>query len=137
MFQLLADCVVALHLAFVVFAVAGALLALRWPRAVWLHLPAALWAAAVELAGWPCPLTPLENALRAAAGSATYGGSFLEHTVLPVLYPANLTRAVQLALGAAVLVANAGLYALVWWRLRRTCPERSTTRAARCSRRPS
>jgi hypothetical protein len=113
---LLADAVLALHLGFVLFAVAGALCVLRWPRLAWLHAPAALWAAWIELAGWICPLTPLENALRERAGQAGYSGGFVEHYLLAWLYPDGLTPQVQIALGAAVLVLNALLYA---WIIRR------------------
>jgi NhaA family Na+:H+ antiporter len=113
-FRLLADAVVLLHLAFVAFVVAGGFLALRWRRLVWLHVPAALWGVAIELGGWVCPLTPLEQALREAGGGAGYPGGFIEHYLLPVLYPPGLTRAVQLALGLAVLAVNAPAYALLW-----------------------
>jgi hypothetical protein len=81
---------------------------LRWPRVAWLHLPAAAWAAAVELVGWTCPLTPLEDGLR----GATTHGSFVERTILPILYPAALTREIQVALGAGVLAVNVAVYAL-------------------------
>ena len=112
----LADATALLHLAFVVFVVLGGLLALRWPRAAWLHLPAVAWAAWVELAGWSCPLTPLENRLRAQAGRGAYAESFVEHHVLPLLYPAALSREAQIALGAGALVLNAAVYGFVWVR---------------------
>ena len=111
----LADGVVLLHVAFVLFAVGGGVAVLRWRRLAWLHVPAVLWAALIELAGWVCPLTPLENHLRAAAGESTYGAGFIEHYVLPVLYPAQLTRELQLGLGLGVLLLNLGVYA---WLLR-------------------
>ena len=119
----LADLLVVAHASFIVYAVAGGLLALRWPRAAWLHLPAVAWAAAVELAGWICPLTPLEVALRRAAGEAGYPGGFVEHYLLPLVYPAGLTRPIATALGVAVLAANVAVYALVLMRRRR--PSRS------------
>lgn len=112
----LADLVLVLHLAFILFAVGGALLALRWRRLVWLHLPTVLWAALVELAGWTCPLTPLELALRAAAGGAGYEGSFIAHYLLPVVYPPGLTRAIQLGLGFGVVALNVLLYGVLWKR---------------------
>ncbi len=118
---LLADLVLALHAAFVLFVVFGGLLALRWRWLAWLHLPAAAWGAWVSLAGWICPLTPLENRLRRLAGAEGYEGSFLEHYVVPVLYPAGLTREVQIALGVGVLLLNGVVYWL-WWRRRETGP---------------
>ena len=118
--QLLATAVVLLHLAFVAFAIAGAALVLRRPRLAWLHLPAVAWAGFVELAGVTCPLTPLENALRARAGRAGYEGGFLEAWGLALLYPEGLTREIQLALGAAVLALNAAVYG--WLVLRASRP---------------
>lgn len=116
--KLLADLVVVVHVAFVAFVVTGGLLVLRRPRLAWLHVPCALWGAWVELSGWICPLTPLEISLRRAAGQAGYTGGFLEHYVIPVLYPAGLTRGIQVVLGVAVLALNAGAYAVVVWRAR-------------------
>ena len=104
--MLLADLVLGAHAAFVAFAVAGGWLALRWPRLVWLHVPALAWGAAVELCGWPCPLTRLEDSLR---GAQT--GDFVGRTLLAALYPAGLTRVDQVALGAALLLVNAIAYA--------------------------
>lgn len=112
----LANLVLAVHGAFVLFVVLGGLLALRWPRVAWMHLPAAAWGAAIEFSGGICPLTPLENRLRALAGEAGYGGGFIEHYLLGWLYPAGLTREAQLALGIAVLVVNVAVYASVWAR---------------------
>lgn len=109
-YRLLADALVLLHLAFVVFVVAGGLLVLRWPRVAWAHLPAAAWGVWIEWSGGICPLTPLENRLRTAGGEAGYAGSFVEHYVMPVLYPVGLTSTVQVALGAAVLVLNLAIY---------------------------
>ncbi|PVY69907.1 uncharacterized protein DUF2784 [Cupriavidus alkaliphilus] len=114
----LADLVVIAHALFIVFVVAGGLLVLRWPRAAWVHLPAAVWGVLIEWAGWICPLTPLENMLRGAAGQAGYSGGFVERYLLPLIYPAGLTPAVQLWLGLVVLVVNVAIYAL-WWRRRR------------------
>jgi hypothetical protein len=114
----LADAVLVLHLLFIAFVVAGAALLWRWPRLAWLHLPAALWGAYAELSGTICPLTPLENRLRALAGEAGYAQGFIEHYLLALIYPAALTREVQFALGGAVLLLNLLLYAL-WLRSRR------------------
>lgn len=109
----LADLVLVIHGTFVLFVVLGGLLALRWPRAAWFHLPAAAWGALIEFGGWICPLTPLENHLRALAGQAGYAGGFIEHYLLAWLYPSGLTRNVQLALGLAVVAFNAAVYARV------------------------
>jgi hypothetical protein len=114
-YRLLADLVVGLHFLFVVFVVIGGLLVLRWRWVMWLHVPAAVWGALIEFGGWICPLTPLEKTLRAWAGSAGYEGGFIEHYVIPILYPGALTRALQIALGVAVLLSNSLVY---WWVLR-------------------
>jgi hypothetical protein len=108
---LLADLVVLLHLAFVGFVVVGGLLVWRRPALAWLHVPAVLWAAWVELSGELCPLTPLENALRAAAGEHGYRGGFVDHYLVPLLYPRGLTREAQTALGLGVLALNGLVYA--------------------------
>ena len=113
-YRLLADLVVILHLAFVAFALFGGLLALKWKRIVWLHVPAALWAAAIEFGGWICPLTPLEIWLRMQGGESGYSSDFIEHYVLPLLYPSSLTRELQVALGAVVLAVNLAIYGCVW-----------------------
>jgi uncharacterized protein DUF2784 len=113
LYRALADLVFILHAAFVGFAILGGVLALRWRWMVWLHLPALLWGAAVELTGWICPLTPLENWLRVAGGEAGRSGSFIERCLLPLLYPAELTRSDQIALGIALLLWNAAIYGLV------------------------
>ncbi|MBI2828896.1 MAG: DUF2784 domain-containing protein [Acidobacteria bacterium] len=115
----LAGLVVLVHLAFMVFAASGALLAVRWPRLPWLHMPAAAWAAYIELSGGICPLTPLENDLRARAGLDFYSGDFVARYVFPVLYPGGLTREAQVVIGLAVLALNVGLYAFVYTRSRR------------------
>ena len=109
-YRLAADAVLALHLAFVVFVVFGGLLVLRTPRIAWLHLPAAAWGALIEFSGWICPLTPLEVALRRRAGEAGYGGDFVEHYLVALIYPAGLTRELQVSIGAAVLLINLVLY---------------------------
>lgn len=116
MYQFLAALVVFAHLAFVVFATVGGMLALRWPRIAWIHLPAAAWAAFVELSGRLCPLTPLENALRRRAGLDDYSGDFVANYVFPMLYPTGLTRDAQLAIGLFVIVMNVVAYG---WVIRR------------------
>ena len=113
-YRVLADAVVALHLAFILFVALGASLAFRRPRIVWLHVPCAAWGAWVELAGWICPLTPLEIELRRNAGLEGYSGGFIENYVIPVVYPEALTRALQVIIGAAVLMMNALLYLALW-----------------------
>lgn len=118
----LADLVVVVHLAFIVFVVTGGFLALRWRWIAWLHLPAALWGAALELGGWICPLTPLEQWLRRAGGATAYTGGFVDHYIVPLVYPAGLTRPTQLVLGGAVVAINLAAYALV---LRQRSRERS------------
>jgi hypothetical protein len=116
--RLLADALVAVHVAFIVFVLAGGLLALRHRGWAALHLPAVLWGAFAELTGTVCPLTPLENALRRRAGEAGYPGGFVEHYLIPLIYPEALTSRTQVLLGLAVLAINAIVYALVWrsWR---------------------
>ena len=107
---MLADLVVILHFAFVLFVIFGGLLVLRWPRLTYVHLPVALYGALIELVGWVCPLTPLEKRLRESAGLEGYQGGFVEHYILPVLYPAGLTRNVQLVLGLIVVGMNLVIY---------------------------
>ena len=119
--RVLADFVVVFHLAFIVFVVAGGLLALRWRWVPLVHVPAALWGVYIELSGGICPLTPLENALRRAAGSSGYSGSFVEHYIVPVIYPASLSSSVQLALAGSLVLANLVIYSVVlWYRHRRS-----------------
>lgn len=118
-YGILADAVVLAHAAFVAFVLSGGLLVLRWKRLAWLHVPCALWGALVEAAGWICPLTPLENWLRSRAGEPPYGGGFVERHLLPLLYPEDLTRSLQIALGAGVVLSNVFIYALLIRRSRR------------------
>jgi hypothetical protein len=113
-----AGMVVIFHLAFVVFAAAGALLMLKWRRAWWVHLPAVAWAAWIEFSGGICPLTPFENDLRALAGLEFYSGDFVARYLFPVLYPGGLTRGAQMMIGMGVLILNATLYAVVFYRRR-------------------
>ena len=107
------------HFAFVLFVVFGGLLVLRWNRLAWFHLPCALWGAVIEFTGSICPLTPLENWLRRQAGSEGYPGGFIEHYLMPVLYPSGLTRQVQLVLGLAVIIVNLLVYGWLLARRRR------------------
>lgn len=121
-YDVLADLLLLFHGAFVLFVVAGGLVVLRWPRVAWVHLPAALWGAGIELSGLVCPLTPLEQAWRRAAGGPGYRGGFIEHYITAALYPAGLTRTVQVALGAAVLGLNGWIYWRLWRRTARRPP---------------
>ena len=95
-----------MHAAFVLFVAFGALLVARWPRVAWLHVPATAWGVFIEFAGWICPLTPLENYLRERAGSSAYQGDFIEHYLVPVLYPAQLTRVRQIWFGFLAIIIN-------------------------------
>ena len=119
LYRAAADAVLVLHLAFVVFVVLGGFLVLRWRKLAWVHLPAVAWGALIEFAGWICPLTPLENALRNAAGDAAYAGDFVEHYIVALLYPESLTRDVQVALGIVVVLLNAVIYGAVLLRQHR------------------
>jgi hypothetical protein len=120
--KLAADFVVLLHLAFILFVVLGGLVVFRWPRFMWLHIPAAAWGAFIELTGRVCPLTPLENRLRIAAGETGYSGGFIEEYLIPVVYPDGLTRWVQISLGVGVVVINLVLYGLLVARRRSSSP---------------
>jgi hypothetical protein len=120
-YLILADLVVLIHLLFIGYVVFGGLLALRWRWMPWLHVPAALWGALVEFTGFICPLTPLENTLRQAAGSSAYAGDFVARYIVPIIYPAALTRELQIGLGLLVCLINALAYLTVW---RRTRPDR-------------
>ena len=112
-YRALADLVLSVHLAFVLFVGLGGLLVLRWARLAWLHVPTAVWGVLIEYSGWICPLTPLENSLRVRGGAAGYSGGFIEHYIQPVLYPAGLTRTTQIALGSVVLILNIVAYGIV------------------------
>ncbi|HEX4575187.1 MAG TPA: DUF2784 domain-containing protein [Gemmatimonadales bacterium] len=116
-YRVLADGVVLLHTGFVAFVVLGGFLAWRWRGIALAHLPCALWGAAIEYGGWNCPLTPLENAFRARAGLAGYDGGFIEHYVIPLLYPAGLSRPTQTVLGTLVVVVNLVAYGVLVRRL--------------------
>jgi hypothetical protein len=108
--RILADAIVLAHFLFVLFAVAGGLLVLhRWAWA-WVHVPAACWAALIEFGGWVCPLTPLENWFRARAGQGGYETGFVERYLIGLIYPAGLTRGMQILLGALVVAVNLAIY---------------------------
>ena len=122
-FRGLADFVLVLHLAFLAFVILGGLLVFWRPIVAWLHLPAVFWGAVIEFKGFICPLTPLENLFRNLGGEATYETSFIERYVLPIVYPAELTRELQIAFGIGVLVLNGALYAVLLLRKPRNAPE--------------
>jgi hypothetical protein len=124
LYALLADAVVLCHFAFIVFVFGGGFLVLRWPRLAWVHLPAVVWGALVEMMGWICPLTPVENRFRELAGASAYRGDFVTRYLLRIIYPENLTPRIQLLLGSAVLVVNAALYGLFLRRSRRRREDR-------------
>ena len=113
---LAADAVLIVHGLFIAFVVFGGLAALWRPRLAWLHLPALAWGATVIAMGWICPLTPLENHLRAMAGQGTYGGGFIQHYLWPLIYPPGLTRATQIALAALLAAGNTAIYLTLWRR---------------------
>jgi hypothetical protein len=115
-YGILSHVVVIIHAVFILFAVFGGLLVFRWRRLAYLHLPAVLWAALVEMTGWVCPLTPLENTFRQRAGEAIYPSNFIDHYLMSWLYPEFLTAELQLALGLMVLLINVLIYMRVWQR---------------------
>ena len=112
-YHFLADVVVVIHLIFVLFSLLGALLAIWWRRILYVHFPAAVWAAWIEFSGRICPLTPLENWLRLKGGGTGYSGDFVGHYLLPLLYPAGLTRNVQFVLGGVVIGLNMIIYGYI------------------------
>jgi len=118
LYSILADVVVAIHFLFILFASVGAVLLLKWPWVIILHIPAAVWAALIMFMGWICPLTPLENRLRIMAGEAGYQGGFIDQYLMPVIYPAGLTREIQIWLGLGVILLNLLIYSMVIRRYR-------------------
>ena len=117
-YRLAADTVLVVHLGFILFVLLGGLLVLRWPRLAWFHAPAAAWGMAVEFFHLYCPLTPLENHFRALAGEQGYSGGFIEHYLIPLIYPAGLTENIQIVLGLVVLAINLPPYLLLLRRRR-------------------
>jgi len=112
LYRLAADLLVLFHLVFIIFVITGGFLVLKWRWVILLHLPAVVWGALIEFQGWMCPLTPLEQRLRQAAGEKGYAGGFIEHYVLPVIYPQALTADIQIVLGSFVILIN--LVAYTW-----------------------
>ncbi|MDI5991859.1 DUF2784 domain-containing protein [Pseudomonas sp. MDMC216] len=118
LWRMAADALVLVHLSFILFVLLGGLLLLRWPRLIWLHLPAVTWGIVVECLHLGCPLTPWENQLRRMAGQAGYDGGFIEHYLIPLIYPAGLTPQIQIGLGAIVVLVNLAVYTWLIWRWR-------------------
>ncbi|HSS51182.1 MAG TPA: DUF2784 domain-containing protein [Thermoanaerobaculia bacterium] len=118
-YGILTDLLVAFHLGFVFFVCLGGLFVLRWPRMIWVHLPAAIWGAIVEWTQTVCPLTTLENHLRHLRGQAGYTNGFIEYHITRVLYPDGLTQGMQIALGVFVVLLNVTVYTIVFLRRRR------------------
>ena len=116
-YRALADLVLVVHFAFVLFVIFGGVLALRWPRVAWIHLPIALYGVAVEFIGFVCPLTPLEVGFRQRGGQAGYAGGFIDHYITAAIYPNGLTRQTQFVLGTALVVLNIVIYG-IWWKRR-------------------
>ena len=119
-YYIAADFIVFLHFIFIVFVIAGGVLVFKWRWLIWLHIPAALWAALVEITGWRCPLTPIENMLRQAGGDQVYASSFIEHYLMPVIYPSGLNREMFIALGIGVIVINVIVYTILYVKRYRT-----------------
>lgn len=115
LYRVLADFIVLMHFAFILFVVLGGFLVFRWVRCAWIHLPVVLWAALIEFFGWLCPLTPLERWLRVKGGGIAYQSGFVEHYIIPLIYPETLTRSMQIVLGLFVLSLNFGIYAWIIW----------------------
>jgi hypothetical protein len=115
-YQILADIVVLAHFGFILFVLLGGLLAFRCRWIPWLHIPAVAWGGFIEFTGWICPLTPLENSLRRAGGLNDYSHSFIEHYVVPVVYPAELSREIQIGMGFILIGLNVVIYVFLAWR---------------------
>ena len=112
-YRIAADIIFVIHLAFILLVVFGGFLVLRWKRLALFHVPAFIWGILISFFGWVCPLTPLENWLRQRGGQVGYGGSFIEHYLLPIIYPSALTRNLQILLGLLVLIINVGIYSWI------------------------
>jgi hypothetical protein len=114
LYQTLATLVALTHFAFILFVILGGLLVLRWPALKWVHLPAAIWGALIEIGGWICPLTILENALLRRAGAAGYDGGFVAHHIFRIIYPNGLTRGMEFTIAAIVIAVNVAVYRKVF-----------------------
>jgi hypothetical protein len=112
--NLAATAIALLHLAYILFVLFGGFLVLKWPKLMWVHLPAATWGMLIEFGGWYCPLTRWENYFLRAAGRAGYSGGFVGHYIMPLIYPPGLTRGMEIAIGVLVLAINAAIYMRVF-----------------------
>jgi hypothetical protein len=121
-FRIVADLLVLIHFAFVLFVAFGGFVVIRWPRLAWIHLPVAIYGAVIEFVGFICPLTPLENRFRRMGGEAGYAGGFVEEYIVGILYPPGLSREISIALGLIVIALNVIAYALVLRRRSRQEP---------------
>lgn len=119
LYQLAADIIVLLHFFFIVFVVFGGVLVFKWRWIICLHIPAAIWGALIVMVGWICPLTPIENMLRHESGSQIYTGSFIEHYLVPVIYPSGLNREVFILMGVVVILINLIIYAKFFLKCKR------------------
>jgi hypothetical protein len=122
LYTVLADMTVLVHALFVLFVVFGGLAVFRWRRLVWVHLPAAIWGGVIELSGWVCPLTYLENYFRRLGGESGYRGTFIERYLEPVLYPLGLTQHTQIILGLLAILFNLLIYLQLWRRNKNRLP---------------
>ena len=124
LYRALADATIGLHLAFILFVLLGGLFVFRWPRVAWAHIPVFLWGASIEFGGWICPLTYLENHFRLKGAAEGYGASFVEHYLVPLIYPdllfpGGFPRSGFIAIGIFVLALNGAIYWRAWMRHRR------------------
>ena len=127
LYQIIADILVIVHFLFILFVIFGGFLVLRWRFVFWIHIPCAMWGMLIEFAGWLCPITPLENHFRHLAGQAGYHGGFINHYIMPVIYPAGLTRDIQYLLGTGVLIITIIAYSLViYQRMKQNRPGNKT-----------
>ncbi len=118
-YSFLANIVLVIHLLFILFVILGGIAVLRKAWLAWLHLPGAVWAVLLELFGWTCPLTPLEQWLRTLSGQSLYKFGFIEHYLIQIVYPEALTRELQVLFGFLVFVLNGGIYTYCIFRKRR------------------
>lgn len=118
-YKFLADFIIVLHLTFILFVLFGALFVLQKPKLAWVHIPAAVWGMLISLVGWICPLTPLENYFRRIAGAQGYAGSFIDHYIMPIIYPSGLTRELAIGMGVFVLLWNGLFYSILVYKIKR------------------
>jgi hypothetical protein len=127
-YAILADAIVVLHMLFILFVVGGGFLALKWPKLIYLHIPAAIWGVYIEFSGGICPLTPWENWLRFRSDQMGYQGGFIEHYIIPIIYPVGLTRDVQIVLGFVALLINLVAYGLWIFQWRKLCNRKTSNK---------